>query len=109
MEVKERFTFLQSSTECSTAECYTASYIKRPSIRYPSRAAALVQSFHTMNQLLRQRLATIMHKSQVHTIFNYRYALLVTINSTSNAKEPNLKSTLSLSIGMIPTLKKLLS
>jgi len=68
MEVKERLASHQSSAECSTAtaEGYTASYIKRPSIRMPCRAIAVIQAFHTIKKLLQLKLAVTMFKSQVN-------------------------------------------
>lgn len=67
MEARDRFTFLQSSAEYSTgtAEGYTASYIKRTTSRPPCKAALLIQTYHLMAKALEQRLALMMHYSQV--------------------------------------------
>jgi len=64
MEVRDRFTFLQSSTEYSTATA-EASYIKRPNTRPPSKAALLIKAFYMMTKSLQLRLALMMHRSQV--------------------------------------------
>jgi len=67
MEARDRLTFLQSSTEYSTgtADCHTASYIKRSNCHPPCKAALIIQTYNLMTKGLKQRLALAMHYSQV--------------------------------------------
>ena len=58
---------LQSSIDRSTAtgEGHTTLYIKRKNRQVPCKAVCLVETFHIIREIMKERFAVIMNNSQV--------------------------------------------